>query len=52
MNIEQVIQDIIWANVYYKSQPDYASVIESLQGLGLNFNEVYDILQDIKDGVC
>ena len=51
MNTEQIIQDIIWANVYYKSTPDYASVVESLEQLGLNFNEIYDIIQDIKDGV-
>lgn len=50
MNIETVIQDIIWTNVYYQREPDYFKLSESLRSLGLEESDIWQILQDIRNG--
>jgi hypothetical protein len=30
MNIEEVIQDVIWSNVYYQKAPDYIKLTDDL----------------------
>lgn len=50
MNIETVVQDIIWTNVYYQRNPDYHKLSEDLRSLGLSESEIWTILQDINAG--
>ena len=50
MNIEEVIQDVIWSNVYYQKAPDYIKLTDDLLSLGVDEPKIWRILQDVRDG--
>ena len=50
MNIEEVIQDIVWSNVYYQKNPDYVKLTDELRSLNISEQQIWLILQDIRDG--
>jgi hypothetical protein len=50
MNIEEVIQDIVWSNVYYQKTPDYVKLADELRSLNISEQQIWLILQDIRNG--
>lgn len=48
--IEAIISDLVFVNIYCSSNPDYASVLKGLEALNLSYEQAYDILQRIREG--
>jgi hypothetical protein len=48
--VEAIISDLVFVNIYCSSNPDYAAVLKGLQALNLSYEQTYDILQKIRQG--
>jgi len=48
--IEAIVSDLVFVNIYCNSNPDYDSVLKGLQALNLSYEQTYDILNRIREG--
>lgn len=48
--VEAIISDLVFVNIYCSSNPDYSAVLKGLQALNLSYEQTYDILQKIREG--
>ena len=48
--VEAIISDLVFVNIYCSSNPDYSAVLKGLQALNLSYEQTYDILQKIRQG--
>jgi len=48
--VEAIISDLVFVNIYCSDNPDYAAILKSLQALDLSYEQTYDILQKIRQG--
>ena len=48
--VEAIISDLVFINIYCNDNPDYDSILKSLNALELSYNQTYDILQKIRNG--
>jgi len=48
--IEAIVSDLVFVNIYCNANPDYNAVLKGLQALNLSYEQTYDILQRIREG--
>ena len=49
-DVEAIISDLVFVNIYCNSNPDYEAVLKGLQALNLSYEQTYDILNRIREG--
>ena len=49
-DVEEIISDLVFINIYCSESPDYPAILKGLEALNLSYKQTYDILQKIRDG--
>ena len=49
-DIEAIISDLVFINIYCSENPDYAALLKSLESLNLSDQQTYEILQKVREG--
>jgi len=49
-DVEEIISDLVFINIYCSESPDYSAILKGLEALNLSYKQTYDILQKIRDG--
>jgi hypothetical protein len=49
-DVEAIISDLVFVNIYCNSNPDYEAVLKGLKALNLSYEQTYDILNRIREG--
>ena len=48
--VEAIISDLVFVNIYCSPDPDYAALLKGLEALDLSYAQTYDILNRIREG--
>jgi hypothetical protein len=48
--VEAIVSDLVFVNIYCNSNPDYEAVLKGLKALNLSYEQTYDILNRIREG--
>ena len=49
-DVEAIISDLVFMNIYCSESPDYGSILKGLEALNLSYQQTYEILQKIREG--
>lgn len=44
-DIEAIISDLVFMNIYCSESPDYGAMLKDLEALNLSYQQTYEILQ-------